>query len=98
MGRFPRGREADESAVLKESNKHLDNEEQVKILENISGINTLQEFCRTLYLSLIHIYKIREFCSVPETETVVGVIAVGVPGEEPGRPKRKDTEEIVKFL
>ena len=35
---------------------------------------------------------------VPETETVVGVIAVGVPGEEPGRPKRKDTEEIVKFL
>ena len=40
----------------------------------------------------------REFCSVPETETVVGVIAVGVPGEEPGRPKRKDTEEIVKFL
>ena len=43
-------------------------------------------------------YKIREFCSVPETETVVGVIAVGVPGEEPGRPKRKDTEEIVKFL
>ena len=36
-------------SVLKESNKHLDNEEQVKILENISGINTLQEFCRTLY-------------------------------------------------
>lgn len=36
-------------SVLKESNKHFDNEEQVKILENISGINTLQEFCRTLY-------------------------------------------------
>ena len=31
-------------SVLKESNKHFDNEEQVKILENISGINTLQEF------------------------------------------------------
>ena len=42
--------------------------------------------------------KIREFCYVPETDTVVGVIAVGVTGEEPGRPKRKDTEEIVKFL
>lgn len=37
-------------SVLKESNKHLDNEEQVKILENISGINTLQEFCRTRML------------------------------------------------
>ena len=42
--------------------------------------------------------KIREMCSIPETETVVAVIAVGVPGEEPKRPKRKETGEIVKFL
>ena len=52
----------------------------------------------TLVMGIRDADKIREFCSVPETETVVGVIAVGVPGEEPGRPKRKDTEEIVKFL
>ena len=52
----------------------------------------------TLIMGIRDADKIREFCSVPETETVVGVIAVGVPGEEPGRPKRKDTEEIVKFL
>ena len=42
--------------------------------------------------------EIREFCDVPESETVVAVIAVGVPGEEPGRPKRKETGDIVKFL
>ena len=52
----------------------------------------------TLIMGIRDADKIREFCSVPETETVVGVIAVGVPGEEPGRPKRKDTEEIVKFF
>ena len=52
----------------------------------------------TLIMGIRDADKIREFCSVPETETVVGVIAVGVPGEEPGRPKRRDTEEIVKFL
>ena len=52
----------------------------------------------TLIMGIRDADKIRVFCSVPETETVVAVIAVGVPGEEPGRPKRKDTEEIVKFL
>ena len=52
----------------------------------------------TLVMGIRDVDKIRVFCSVPETETVVAVIAVGVPGEEPGRPKRKDTEEIVKFL
>lgn len=52
----------------------------------------------TLIMGIRDADKIRVFCSVPETETVVAVIAVGVPGEEPGRPKRKDIEEIVKFL
>lgn len=42
--------------------------------------------------------KIREFLEIPQEETVVAVIAVGVPGEQPGRPKRKEVEEIVKFL
>ena len=48
----------------------------------------------TLIMGIRDVDKIRVFCSVPETETVVAVIAVGVPGEEPGRPKRKDTEAI----
>lgn len=42
--------------------------------------------------------KIREFLDIPQEETVVAVIAVGVPGEQPGRSKRKEVEEIVKFL
>ena len=42
--------------------------------------------------------KIRGFLEIPQEETVVAVMAVGVPGEQPGRPKRKEVEEIVKFL
>ena len=42
--------------------------------------------------------KIREFLEIPQEDTVVAVIAGGVPGEQPGRPKRKEVEEIVKFL
>ena len=52
----------------------------------------------TLIMGIRDADKIREFCDVPESETVVAVIAVGVPGEEPGRPKRKETGDIVKFL
>ena len=36
--------------------------------------------------------------SIPETETVVAVIAIGKAAEEPARPKRKDVEDIVKFF
>lgn len=42
--------------------------------------------------------KIREFLDIPQEETVVAVIAVGVPGEQPGRPKRKEVGKIVKFF
>ena len=41
--------------------------------------------------------KIREILSIPETETVVAVIAIGKAAEEPARPKRKETADIVKF-
>lgn len=52
----------------------------------------------TLIMGIRDAEKIREVCAIPETETVVAVIAVGVPGEQPNRPKRKETEDIVKFL
>ena len=42
--------------------------------------------------------KLREILSIPETETVVAVIAIGKAAEEPARPKRKDVEDIVKFF
>ena len=52
----------------------------------------------TLIMGIRDADKIREFLEIPQEETVVAVIAVGVPGEQPDRPKRKEVEEIVKFL
>ena len=51
----------------------------------------------TLIMGLRDGDKLREILSVPETETVVAVIAIGKAAEEPARPKRKELEDIVKF-
>lgn len=51
----------------------------------------------TLIMGLRDADKIRNLLKIPETETIVSVIAVGVPAEEPERPKRKVVEDIVKF-
>ena len=53
---------------------------------------------RSLIMGIRNADKIRDFLEIPQEETVVAVIAVGVPGEQPDRPKRKEVEEIVKFL
>lgn len=42
--------------------------------------------------------KLREILSIPESETVVSVIAVGYPDESPARPKRRAVEDIAKFF
>ena len=42
--------------------------------------------------------KIRKFLSVPETEQVVAVIAVGHGTSQPTKPPRKNTEEVLKFF
>ena len=52
----------------------------------------------TLIIGIRDAQKIREVLSVPEEETIVSVIAVGIPAEEPNRPKRKETEDIVRFF
>ena len=52
----------------------------------------------TLIIGIRDAQKIREVLSVPEEETIVSVIAVGIPAEEPNRPKRKGTEDIVRFF
>ena len=51
----------------------------------------------TLIMGLRDADKIREVLAIPETETVVAVIAVGRAAEEPARPRRKDVQDIVKF-
>ena len=36
--------------------------------------------------------------SIPESETIVSVIAVGKADEEPGRPRRRELEDVLKFF
>ena len=52
----------------------------------------------TLIMGLRDADKLRELLDIPDTETVVAVIAVGKAAEEPSRPKRKEIEEIAKFF
>ena len=50
----------------------------------------------TLIMGLRDGERLRKVLDIPEEETVVAVIAVGVAAEEPKRPRRKGLDEIVK--
>ena len=52
----------------------------------------------TLIMGLRDGDKIREMLSIPESETIVSVIAVGKADEEPGRPRRRELEDVLKFF
>ena len=52
----------------------------------------------TLIMGLREADRLREILNIPETETIVSVIAVGKAAEEPIRPHRKPIEEIAKFF
>ena len=52
----------------------------------------------TLVIGLRDADSIRSLLSIPEEEIITAVIAVGIPAEEPARPKRKETSDIVKFF
>lgn len=52
----------------------------------------------TLIMGLREADKLREILNIPETETIVSVIAVGQAAEEPIRPHRKELSEIAKFF
>lgn len=68
-------------------------------LQNTNLILKAQELgYGTLIIGIRDADSIRRFLSVPDEEIIVSVIAVGTPAEEPGRPKRKEPEEILKFL
>ena len=41
---------------------------------------------------------LRKICNIPTSETIVSVIAVGVPAEEPARPNRRELDAIAKFF
>ena len=52
----------------------------------------------TLIMGLREADRLREILNIPETETIVSVIAVGKAAEDPIRPHRKPIEEIAKFF
>ena len=52
----------------------------------------------TLIMGLRNADKIREMLSIPESETIVAVIAVGTADEEPSRPKRRELEDVLKIF
>ena len=52
----------------------------------------------TLIMGLRESDKLRELLDIPETETVVSVIAVGKADESPARPPRKELDTIAKFF
>lgn len=52
----------------------------------------------TLVIGIRDAEKIRTMLNIPETETIVSVIAVGYKADEPERPKRKEVADILKFV
>ncbi|WP_294374759.1 nitroreductase family protein [uncultured Clostridium sp.] len=52
----------------------------------------------TLIMGIRDGEKIRTILNVPENETVVSVIAVGYATAEASKPKRKECEDILKFI
>ena len=52
----------------------------------------------TLIMGMREADKLRELFSIPQSETVMAVIALGYRAEEPTRPRHKELYEIVKFF
>lgn len=52
----------------------------------------------TLIMGIRDAGKLRELLSIPETETVVAVIAVGKAAQSPEKPKRKEPGDILKVF
>ena len=52
----------------------------------------------TLIMGIRQAESIRAEFSIPETETIMAVIAVGYRAQEPTRPARRDLNEMVKFF
>ena len=52
----------------------------------------------TLVMGIRDEAKIREMLDIPETETVVAVIAMGYGAVNPDKPKRKEPDDILKIF
>lgn len=52
----------------------------------------------TLIMGMRETDALRQLMSIPESETVMAVIALGYRAAEPNRPERRNLDEIVKFF
>ena len=52
----------------------------------------------TLIMGMRDADKLREVFSIPETETIMAVIALGYRAEEPNRPERRTLDDVAKFF
>ena len=52
----------------------------------------------TLIMGIRDAKKLRELLSIPETETIVAVIAVGKAAQSPEKPKRKEPADILRVF
>ena len=52
----------------------------------------------TLIMGMRDADRLREYFAIPESETVMAVIALGYRAAEPVRPGRRNLDEIVKFF
>lgn len=52
----------------------------------------------TLIMGIYNEEKISELIGLPENEKISALIALGYPDEEPKAPKRKEVEEIIKYI
>lgn len=52
----------------------------------------------TLIMGIYDENKVKEILGLPDNESVSALIALGYPDEEPNAPKRKEIEEITKFI
>lgn len=52
----------------------------------------------TLVMGIRDAQSLRKLLSIPETQAVMAVIAVGVPGVHPKMPKRKEVDQVATFL
>ena len=82
------------STKLKEGYQFFDNGLQV---ENLC-LAAYNLGLGTLIMGLFDEQKIREICSIPETEIVVSVIAVGLPETNPPMPVRKNLDDVLKII
>lgn len=93
-GRSGFTREGEYETHLKDGFQYFDNGLQVQNL----CLKAQDMGFGTLIMGIYDEAALRACLNVPESEVIVAVISVGYPDIEPDMPKRKELEEVVKYV